>query len=277
MQSNALLRRPCPSSAAGLGPKQLRPCRVPGVLQPHLNSRWVRLQQVRAADAGTLGDMGASEEPPYEYKPFSRLRERNPHRLLGVSKEASFEEIQDARNYLFEQYKWHEPSREAIEGAFDTLLQKHLGSRFKFGFRPPRTGRRGEAFGEQRVTLWRRFSSLFDPTITMRTIINEGAVFGAFALWVLFSSDQSFPLAGSFAYSVYQFQSKRVKRNPDGPFFAGNAMVGAIFSTLCCLAIACAVMAVMTTPLTAMLGQSSRQVGGFITIAVMGAVGIYLK
>jgi hypothetical protein len=57
-----------------------RPCRVPGVLQPHLNSRWVRLQQVRAADAGTLGDMGASEEPPYEYKPFSRLRERNPYR-----------------------------------------------------------------------------------------------------------------------------------------------------------------------------------------------------
>lgn len=58
---------------------------------------------------------------------------------------------------------------------------------------------------------------------------------------VLFSSDQSFPLAGAFAYSVYQFQSKRVKRNPDGPFFGGNAIVGAIFSTLCCLAVACAV------------------------------------
>lgn len=36
-------------------------------------------------------------------------------------------------------------------------------------------------------------------------------------------------------------------------------------------------MAVMTTPLTAILGQSTRQVGGFITIAVMGAIGIYLK
>jgi ATP-dependent HslUV protease ATP-binding subunit HslU len=40
---------------------------------------------------------------------------------------------------------------------------------------------------------------------------------------------------------VYQFQSKRVKRNPEGPFFGGNAMIGAIFSTLCCLAIACGV------------------------------------
>lgn len=58
---------------------------------------------------------------------------------------------------------------------------------------------------------------------------------------VLFSTDQSFPLAAAFAYSVYQFQSKRIKRNPEGPFFGGNAMVGAILSTLCCLAVACGV------------------------------------
>jgi hypothetical protein len=62
---------------------------------------------------------------------------------------------------------------------------------------------------------------------------------------VLFSTDQGFPLAAAFAYSVYQFQSKRVKRNPEGPFFGGNAIVGAIFSTLCCLAVACGVSALV--------------------------------
>lgn len=36
-------------------------------------------------------------------------------------------------------------------------------------------------------------------------------------------------------------------------------------------------MAVTLTPLTAVLSQSGRQVGGFITIAVLGALGIYLK
>jgi hypothetical protein len=40
-------------------------------------------QSVRAADAGTLGDMGDSADPPYEYKPFKRLRERDPHRCVG--------------------------------------------------------------------------------------------------------------------------------------------------------------------------------------------------
>lgn len=57
-----------------------RPCRLPGIVQPHLSSRFVRLRRVQAADAGTLGDMGGSEEPAYEYKPFPRLRERNPYR-----------------------------------------------------------------------------------------------------------------------------------------------------------------------------------------------------
>ena len=30
------------------------------------------------------------------------MRESNPYRLLGLSTEATFEEIQDARNYYFE-------------------------------------------------------------------------------------------------------------------------------------------------------------------------------
>jgi len=197
--------------------------------------------------------------------------------LLGVNKEASFEEIQDARNFLYEQYKWHEQSKEAIELAFESLLSKSYKQRFKWGFQPPRTGSRKDVYGEQRTTLWQRFMNFFDPTITTRTIINEGAVFGAFALWVLFASDQSFPLAATFAYSVYQFQSKRVKRDPEGPFFGGNPIVGAIFSTLICLAVACGVMAVATNPLMALIGQSSRQVGGCITIVVMGALGVYLK
>jgi hypothetical protein len=37
--------------------------------------------------------------------------------------------------------------------------------------------------GERRFTLWDRVVSLFDPTVTTRTLVNEGAVFGAFALW----------------------------------------------------------------------------------------------
>ena len=57
----------------------------------------------------------------------------------------------------------------------------------------------------------------------------------------MFSTDQSFPLAGGFAYSVYKFQQKRVKRDPEGPFLAGNPIVGAILSTVFNFALVCGV------------------------------------
>lgn len=56
-----------------------------------------------------------------------------------------------------------------------------------------------------------------------------------------FSTDQSFPLAATFAYSVYQFQSRRTKLYPEGPHFGGNPMVGALLTTLLNLALACSV------------------------------------
>lgn len=198
-----------------------------------------------------------------------------------MDREASFDEIQDARNFLAERYKWDEPSREAIEGAFDTLLQRHYKQRQQFGFSPPGLkGARGAGGGGAAAaapSLLARVKALFDPTVTTRTIINEGAVFGAFALWVLFSSDQSFPLASTFIYSVYQFQQKRVKRDPEGPFLFNNPMFGAVFATLCTLAIGCGVMTLCAAPLATVLGQTARQVGAFVTIAVMGVLGIYLK
>lgn len=194
-----------------------------------------------------------------------------------MPKEASFEEVQDARNYLVEQYKWHEPSKEAIELAFDDILQERIRARQKLGFRPPKTGRRTDLVGETRVSLWQQFVSIFDPTITTRTLVNEALVFGAFAVWALFSADQSFPLAAAFGYSVYKFQDKRTKRNPDGPFFGGNAIVGALLATVANLAIACAAMAVVTNPLASLMGSTARQVGAFLVVMVTGVLNVYVK
>ena len=94
---------------------------------------------------------------------------------------------------------------------------------------------------------------------------------------VLFSSDQSFPLASTFVYCVYQFQQKRVRRDPEGPFIFNSPLLGAVLSTLCCLTVACGAMALTAAPLAAVIGQSARQVGAFVTICVIGVLGIWLK
>ena len=100
-----------------------------------------------ASDAGAGGSswMDMPESQPLPDEPlqiFPRLKERDPYKLLGIDHEASFEEIQDARNFLYEQYKGHEPSRESIELAFDSILGSSIKFRNKYGFRPPKTGRR---------------------------------------------------------------------------------------------------------------------------------------
>ena len=43
-----------------------------------------------------------SGSPQYSVSVFPRLREKDPYRLLGVDGDAGFEEVQDARNYLYE-------------------------------------------------------------------------------------------------------------------------------------------------------------------------------
>jgi hypothetical protein len=82
-----------------------------------------------------------------------------------------------------QRYKWDEPSRESIEWAFDTLLQSHYKQRRRFGFQPPGFRGRGGAAPPGAPSLAARVAALFDPTVTARTIINEGAVFGALAVW----------------------------------------------------------------------------------------------
>ncbi len=48
-------------------------------------------------------------------------------------------------------YRAHEASREAIELAFDAILQEKMKARAKYGFRPPRTGRKTDAAGDDLV------------------------------------------------------------------------------------------------------------------------------
>lgn len=70
----------------------------------------------RAADA-TFG--GAENmKPPV----FPRRNVRDPFKLLGLSSDASEEEIREAKNYLTEQYHGHEYSREAIEAAYEKII-----------------------------------------------------------------------------------------------------------------------------------------------------------
>jgi hypothetical protein len=57
------------------------------------------------------------------------MSDQNPYEKLGVSEEATFDEIQDARNRLFEQHSGDSKYLEVIEAAYDAILMDRLRMR----------------------------------------------------------------------------------------------------------------------------------------------------
>ncbi|XP_062116876.1 protein CHAPERONE-LIKE PROTEIN OF POR1, chloroplastic [Humulus lupulus] len=62
---------------------------------------------------------------------FPRTRVWDPYKRLGVSRDASEEEIWGSRNFLLQQYSGHERSEESIEAAFEKILMASFQHRKK--------------------------------------------------------------------------------------------------------------------------------------------------
>lgn len=60
---------------------------------------------------------------------FPRINVRDPYKRLGISKEASEDEIQAARNFLVQKYAGHKPSLDAIESAHDKIIMQKFYER----------------------------------------------------------------------------------------------------------------------------------------------------
>ncbi|CAN0891470.1 Protein CHAPERONE-LIKE PROTEIN OF POR1, chloroplastic [Linum grandiflorum] len=74
-----------------------------------------------------------SYDAPYEgnVPTFNRASVWDPYKRLGVSQDASSDEVWSARNFLLEQYAGHEKSEESVEGAFEKLLMTSFKQRKK--------------------------------------------------------------------------------------------------------------------------------------------------
>ncbi|KAL5976536.1 hypothetical protein ACLOJK_020869 [Asimina triloba] len=60
---------------------------------------------------------------------FPRMNIKDPYKRLGISQEASEEEIQAARNFLVNKYAGHKPSVDAIESAHDKIIMQKFYER----------------------------------------------------------------------------------------------------------------------------------------------------
>ncbi len=142
---------------------------------------------------------------------FPRVKERDPYRRLGISAEASFEEVQDARNYLVQTYARHVAGVEAIEDAFDRIIKDKLSARKKS--RGARLAMRKQKQGEDYVPpflerLQAQFARPDDTTLMRRALIY--AIMAGWAVVATGNGGQpTFQMFISFALCVYFLKDKR--------------------------------------------------------------------
>ena len=212
---------------------------------------------------------------------FPRLKEKDPYRLLGITREASFEEVQEARNFLFDQYRTHDPSREAIELAFDDILHQTMKARHKFGFKPPQRGKRSDAAGDApRISLWQRFRSLFELSVPAPTLVNDGSIFAALGLWAGWqaaSSDPTLPIGAALCFCAWKLYDKRNKRNPDGPYLGGSPIWGALGSTILSLLFGAVLSYVLVQVVPLPAKVTGEAFGLFMISLSLGFGCIYVK
>ncbi|KAF3773035.1 CHAPERONE-LIKE PROTEIN OF POR1 [Nymphaea thermarum] len=82
---------------------------------------------VRCTMDATFGGGGGGVAVPK----FPRMHVWDPYRRLGVTRDASSEEIRGARYFLLDQYAGHEPSEESIEGAYEKIIMASFRQRKK--------------------------------------------------------------------------------------------------------------------------------------------------
>ncbi|ESR38782.1 DnaJ [Citrus sinensis] len=83
-----------------------------------------RTYSIKCAMDASYGDMSDGSTAI-----FPRINVRDPYKRLGISREASEEEIQAARNFLVQKYAGHKPSIDAIESAHDKIIMQKFYER----------------------------------------------------------------------------------------------------------------------------------------------------
>lgn len=189
---------------SGFGLKIQRHCLKATVSRPCL---WQSLSVTKCAmDAsfgGKYGDLSGASPV------FPRINVKDSYKRLGISREASEEEIQAARNFLIEQYAGHKPSVDAIESAYDKILLESFRAR-----RRPKINLKGKWKKVTDSRLIKAISSRFEAP-SRNLIIKTATLFLVLGIWSFLNPTEEGPVyqvAISLMASIYFIYSRLKNR-----------------------------------------------------------------
>ncbi|MBE9056620.1 CPP1-like family protein [Sphaerospermopsis sp. LEGE 08334] len=208
------------------------------------------------------------------------MSDQNPYQKLGVSEDASFDEIQDARNRLLEQHGGDSKGRESIESAYDAILMDRLRMRQEGKIKVPERIR----FPEMRVPSPQKESPaplkqspawlqriLDQPSLS--DVLAPGAWFlglSAISLFVPAASDQvlQLGLVVGVGVSIYFLNRKENKFGRAVLFTLASLIIGLIAGGL---------IAVPVLQQLALINITANQFSTVLTFILMWLISSFLR
>lgn len=195
----------------------------------------VRAEAAAAAADGDAQDTSFDETPVEEddglpdlKKVFPRIKEKDPHKLLGIGSEASYDEVQEARLFLVEEYKGHKMSVEAIDIAHDKIISQNFKDRKQDGIKFVSKGgrevkpRQSEAEDEDAGPLGR----FVDKRVAKQALLKTVGVFLTVIVWTVATALDSEPTAqvtvGLIATTFFVQQKRQKKADKEENVFWGS-------------------------------------------------------
>jgi len=144
------------------------------------------------------------------------MSEQNPYEQLGVTEDASFEEIQEAKTRLTKEYENDQRRKEAVEEAYDAVIMDRLRLRqegkikvperirFPERSKPPKPN--PQQINQASSPAW--LQRLLDTPSRNDLLISSGLFVLFVAITLFYSSSASLILALGFAATAYLLNRK---------------------------------------------------------------------
>jgi len=156
------------------------------------------------------------DELPDIHKVFPRHKEKDPYKLLGIGAEASYEEVQEARAYLVEEYKGNKMSVESIEIAHDKIISMNFKHRKEDGIKLVNKGKGKQVLPpSEDEEPEGPLGKFLDTRVAKKALMKTVGVFLTVIVWTVATALDSEPTAqvtAGLVATIFFVQQKRQQK-----------------------------------------------------------------